>query len=342
MRKYIFLSLHIVTVIACSDNITNITINKPNFKEFITVPYDSICINEIIDIMSWKADNNKVYIFSPMSTDAFLFVYSFPQFDFLYKYGERGRGPNEFISVNWGNTKSDDEIILYDIMNRKLYSFISNDSICFIKQSFDLHGESESDILCKPFTMINRLNDSLFMMKVDSPDESYIEIVDLSKRKEISKLDSHLKRPEKSAYTPFDFILESYNKTVISVFRFMDRIEISNINEEFHIIPRIIINNGSDQSELKDYNDLKMYYTDVIFDGKCIYTVNQNGKNYEKSSIEIYNLDGTSRGLLLLDQYVELILLSSDSKTIYAYKPLLGSNIVYIYNVPDELASGSG
>ena len=337
MKKYIYVFLFSLFVVGCFQENKIKTVNKPNFKEFVSVCHDSIYIDQILHIWYWKADGNRAYIFSPRSTDAFIFVYSLPKFEFLYKYGSRGNGPNEYITVNWGDSKIENEFILYDIMKRKLYLYTSSDSMCFVKQSFDLHGEFQSDMLSKPFTMAHKLNDSIFLLKVDSPNESYLEIADLHNKKTVSHLHSHLKRPKQSAYTPFDFVIELYDNIIISAYYYIDRIEISEINEKFDIETKLIIGSELDQSSKNDYNNLDEYYTDIKCDGKLIFAVNQNGKSYENSSIEIFDINGSALGKLQLDQYIELILLSTDSKYIYGYNSLVESNFIYIYEVPEEL-----
>lgn len=65
------------------------------FDNPIAVKADSIAVDQIIKPSQWAVCNGKVVVVSE-STDSVFYVYSLPDFSFLYAWGRRGSGPGEF------------------------------------------------------------------------------------------------------------------------------------------------------------------------------------------------------------------------------------------------------
>lgn len=65
------------------------------FDNPIAVTADSIAVDQIIKPSQWAVGNGKAVVVSE-STDSVFYVYSLPDFSFLYAWGRRGSGPGEF------------------------------------------------------------------------------------------------------------------------------------------------------------------------------------------------------------------------------------------------------
>lgn len=57
---------------------------------------DSIAIHQIIKPERWTTGNDKAIILQGFGADSLFYVYSMPDFRFLYTWGARGEGPGEF------------------------------------------------------------------------------------------------------------------------------------------------------------------------------------------------------------------------------------------------------
>lgn len=69
--------------------------NATGFDNPIAVQADSIAVDQIIKPSQWAMCNGKAVVVSE-STDSVFYVYSLPDFGFLYAWGHRGGGPGEF------------------------------------------------------------------------------------------------------------------------------------------------------------------------------------------------------------------------------------------------------
>lgn len=65
------------------------------FENPIAVRADSIAVDQIIKPSQWAVCNGKAVVVSE-DTDSVFYVYSLPDFGFLYAWGRRGGGPGEF------------------------------------------------------------------------------------------------------------------------------------------------------------------------------------------------------------------------------------------------------
>lgn len=86
-----------------------------SFAQPIPLPVDSIKINQIVQVEDWTKAGDKALIFSPL-TEAVFYVYKLPEFRFLYSFGQKGEGPDdysEFMRLAEGNLMNDD-LYVYD------------------------------------------------------------------------------------------------------------------------------------------------------------------------------------------------------------------------------------
>jgi hypothetical protein len=148
-------------------------VEKSKFKEIMLSCVDSIILSDVANIWYCKYSNNRFYTCTSNGQRDFLRVYSYPDFSLLYKYGSKGQGPGEFISVNWAKTQVEDEFILYDIMKKQLHVFRSGDTVptkiglsgSFVSSSSGGMSKSSSSVCSSPkisSNLSNGITNSIF------------------------------------------------------------------------------------------------------------------------------------------------------------------------------------
>jgi hypothetical protein len=305
-------------------------VEKSKFKEIMLSCVDSIILSDVANIWYCKYSNNRFYTCTSNGQRDFLRVYSYPDFLLLYKYGSKGQGPGEFISVNWAKTQVEDEFILYDIMKKQLHVFISGDTVPTKINSYSLYDGDGFAGLSKPFTMINKINDSIFLMKVNLLEQITLETADLKNRKVLHT------SPGSFAFTKsdvgyYDFEVEYRDSIIVSAFHNIDRIEISKIDKDYNIIKKIITGDSYVDTG-QDIDDATIFYTDVKCEGNRIYALYQN-ENSNNSTIEVYDLEGNAIHKWLLDNYVKIFFISPDSNYLYGYHQSMESDILLKYRI---------
>ena len=68
---------------------------KESFASAELLAPDSIAIEQILQPMAWKTSGDKAVLLS-MKTDSAFFVYRLPAFEYLYSFGAKGEGPDDF------------------------------------------------------------------------------------------------------------------------------------------------------------------------------------------------------------------------------------------------------
>ncbi|MBQ5815727.1 MAG: hypothetical protein IIW30_07125, partial [Flavobacteriales bacterium] len=66
------------------------------FDKTEKLTYDSIAVNEILKPSDWFAlESSRAVVHSPRSEKLF-YVYSLPEWKYLYNYGNKGEGPDDY------------------------------------------------------------------------------------------------------------------------------------------------------------------------------------------------------------------------------------------------------
>lgn len=333
MRKYTIWLLFSVIVLGCTKQKQHEDFfNKERtFTEFQEMEIsDSIEIAETFDILSWKINANNLCFVTYGVTNNFLSVYSYPSCRKLYGYGKIGQGSNEFITLNCGDAIAKD-ILLYDIMGHKLVQVTpEHDSIRVVK-TLPLYNDGKG--LCKPFTFISQIADDKYLMKVDESNFSYWDIVDLAQG-EILDSYKNLIRKEKSSYTPFDFIQNISDSTLIIAYKYIDRIEIYSITDN-KIKPRFALGNKNNQSDIKDYNNLMQYYLSVATYSGLILCLKSSDGTETGDIIETYDFNGSPKETYFLKKKVSSINVDADGH-IVGYVSAIDKTILYRFIKKDK------
>ena len=107
----------------------------------VVYPADSIAIDEILMPVYWnRVGEDKIVLFSE-GTDTVVYAYTFPDFDFLYKWGVQGEGPEDFQGTAYGiglSGEGDDTLRIP--MRNKMRKYVMEDStaVCVDVKPYDI------------------------------------------------------------------------------------------------------------------------------------------------------------------------------------------------------------
>lgn len=343
VARYFSIFAIILIIYGCAsapDNSKDIEIiQSPLLKETPLKSTNIIKLNhKAMDLWQWKIVNtNKIIALHP-DQDSILYVYSFPGFKLLGGFGRVGRGPSEFVTYNWGQTASKDGVILYDIMKKSLYDFEMVKDSLILRKTFSLYSGAEGNArLIKPFTKIQRLEDNIFLLKVDEPATTNLEIADLENQLLLSSFPVEFEsRNFDTGYPPFDFEITLSGKNLILPYNYMDRIEFCTIDKNYKIERKKIIGDSKDQVSL-DESERVSYYMDVQNDGKYIYLLNLSNANFEMQNhnvyIDVYTVEGEPVKRFVLAELLLKILVDPATNKLYGYSQSENSDNVYVYEL---------
>ena len=309
-------------------------IEKPSFDFNSFVKSDSIKIPDLLKIQPlwWAVKNDKIVMVSPQNNDYYLYVFSLPQFNLLYKYGTRGQGPNEFVLVSWINMLNENQIGLYDSPKKNMYIYDLYADTLQLNKTFnysDLERES-------PFSLIQQIEGTEFIFKAYNRQNTVIDFVDINTGEISQTFTPFLKRKNKRSHYTAYLLKASANKNMIAfAYLFIDRIELFHINKDKLAEPFLIIGDKKNQED-KRMDDYDVYYTDVHCDNKYIYALSQQGEkneNIKNSAIEIYDLNGVPIKKITLDRHIRYFTIDDKNSVIYGNDSYSDFDYVYVYKI---------
>jgi hypothetical protein len=316
---------------SCTDDVPYRTIKKPLFNNTMTLFADSIQIPCPITVSHWKVSDDKMVILSPQNRDNFLYIFSLPDFKLMYKYGVYGPGPDEFIAANWVNMSRENQLGLYDIPKLKMYTYDMTADTLAINKTFNFSKWRHN--VCRPYAGIRQLNDSIFLLRADMGNEVEIETVNINTGQVLHVFSNLLEYKSTESTATYSFDMLTVGNRLVLDYLCVDRLEFFSINND-EITPSFVIGSDKDQPDVEDFNDYAIYYTDIRSDDHYIYVLYQEGEklsDLRRSSIEVYQEDGSPVAKLLLDRYIISFALDTERNFIYGYSPDNSFDYVYKY-----------
>ena len=341
ISKYIICLVLPIILSGCKTKSKNVAVKileKPTFNEVSLASSDSIKLgSKLLELWYWKRVGDKVVVQEP-NQDHVLYIYALPDFNLVNGYGTIGRGPGEFIVVNWGQTPDSTGVLIYDIMKKELYDLELAGDTLKTKSTYALptfESEDGNKNLAKPFTMIQKLTDDIFLMKVDDMEKTTLEVMDLRKSNTLFTLPFEFENRDKLGYSPFDFNISATKKQMILGYWNMNRIEFYSISEDYQLIPRVIIGNKEDQSDIPE-EDWKDYYVSMDMDESYVYLLNNSAVNAHAGKgtyVDIYTLEGAPVNRMILSEYITNIMLNASKHKFYGYYQFERESLVYVYDL---------
>ena len=297
---------------------------------------DSIKIDNLyIDVWNWAVKNEQIVILSKENRDNFLYVFSLPKFGPVYKCGNYGGGPDEFTAVNWINMLNNRQVGLYDIPRKKMYTYDLMSDTLVLNKTFEFRIWERN--VAPPYTSIQQINDSLFVMKADMKEFTELELVNINTGEILQIFRPMLERESKiRTSAPYIFNVSANNNNIVLAYNFINRLELFKLDDGVsQIKPFLVIGSAKDQSD-KKIEDYVVYYTDVYCNNKYIYALSQQGgmrESIKNSIIEIYTLDGVPVKKITLDKHLHYFTIDYKRGVIYGYDSYVDFNYVYVYKI---------
>ena len=292
---------------------------------------DSMKIEDTFDLLAWTIGKDAVAFVTYGLTEGFLSVYSYPACQKLYDDGKIGQGPDEFITLNAGNTSNKGSLILYDIMGRKLQQLAVRTDSVHVLQSLPLYVNQDG--FCKPFTDISLVDGNRYLMKVDDMQTSAWELADLEQGNVVDSYVNPIRKADTS-YTPFDFIQSVSDSIFLVAYKYIDRIEMYSISAN-KIHPLLVYGSSQDLSDLEDYNDLSYYYISVLSHAGHFYCLKSTDGTENGKIVEVYNLKGDCLAIYLLEREVASLAMDTE-RCLVGYAPEIDGTVLYRFSLPSE------
>lgn len=294
--------------VACSEkqaSESSTKLEKDFHEESVLTVKDSVVIDDVFRMLSWKVSDGRVCFLDGNRADTLLHVYSYPTGESIRNFLTIGNGPGQFIVVNSGECNGADDMLLYDIMRRKLSIYDIADNSTAPREEYSLPVDSLG--IAHPYTYITQVNDSVFLMKLDSDVKSAWQMADLKNAKILWE-NSNPYRDETISYTPFDFIQTVADSTILIAYRYMDLIETYGFSVDGGMSKKSSYGNPEDQSSIKDYNDLVYHNISVAKGPGNFYCLRSSNGDDWGNVVEVYDISsGKTKELCTLDKFVTSI-----------------------------------
>lgn len=169
MKRLAFFSFVVALFMAasCQNSSDKNTVADFSEPELLTLS-DSIAIDEILSPNGWQITDDKVVILSPKTEDQF-FVYRLPEFEYLYSFGPKGEGPDDFgfpLLDSYDSRQT--PLPIHDLRARKTYLYDIGDTQAEKTGAYD-----------NPITAPLHMYDSLFfrikMQPHTHPDDPLVQ-----------------------------------------------------------------------------------------------------------------------------------------------------------------------
>lgn len=311
----------------------------------INIELNSTTIDIPINILAPSAITileDKLLIFDNVK-DSLFKVFNLPAIDYLYSYGNLGRGPDEFIFVNFHYIKAiNNELELVD--NGRLKRLMINQYGFTTKKVITLPR------LENPINSPQRINDSIYVAdNIFTSDESEHLLINVNMKKIIGKFgrypndDLNIKDnvQKYQIYKKFNISSPAGNHFAV-FYKYFNRIKIYNssgdlqksINLEDCKIQKFSI-------EHRERNTI-YFYTDPFATEKYFYALRINipGIEYKKNfdtfrpELLIWDWDGNPTARCILDRPITSFTISEKYREIYGVNSMTESK-VYKFDLPE-------
>lgn len=286
---------------------------------------DSIEIPLNINLWNFAVKKSIVCFFSPTS-DKHCYIYGFADGRELYAIGEKGHGAGEFLSCNWCSTKSDNTVSLYDIMRGKLFVFdITEDGI---KDTTTYSLPKNEDGLTEPMTSIVQYDGDRFLAKRDG-ESTDLMLLDLNGGKILSSYHCGLRDGKGLSYTPYDYVFDVTNNTILLAYCYFDRIEEVKLKDGKFVT--LVIYGKRDFEEIPmNYDELQYENLSVSHSGNIFYILKSyNGLDYGHEVLCI-DVESNKNHIVRLDKDVKYIDVDVKGR-IVGYNEKENGSIIYVF-----------
>lgn len=333
----------------------------PYSSELTSVQYSYEGLTSILNAGEIINVDDRYLVVSDAEEEAIFKVFNLPELNYLYSWGRRGQGPDEYellplVDIN----TTEDKLIVYNLSSRNIYYYSVNDTTFIPDGHQSLSYENESGFLSK----VVRLNDSLFVADYGKfYEQTSHEYIALQPNLQTPRFtfgrfpSSGLTGPERyyqffktgvsnEARGEFASFYFYYNRFKVFNYEGEEQVYVhikdDSIAEVDNLTARIdTYTSGSESSfryrKAQWASDNYLYalgineYRDVI---------NENLDSF-RPSLEIWDWNGNQVYRAMFDTTITHFTVSEKHGNIYAYS-LLDNNSIYVYDIPEIIPLSSG
>ena len=317
---------------------------------------DSVAVNQIIRPARWAVSFGKAVVQSDM-TDSLFYVYSLPDFRFLYTWGRRGEGPGEFAAVTVVNARDGDTgaLMLEDYRRKSIRAFAVGDS-SFIPQDIlptfpDEKAFTDDRPLPGGFLGTKKLpagSPREYFYIRSRQDGAVLDSVPLWTYVEAKYTDQGNMYSLSRLNTPKVIVRDDRIALVYEMFRHIDFYRVSPqgrltlekaVGEEIDeaAIERMVAaRRASSQKGVVGFAATQDYLYTLYLEFEVLDWENKRG-DIRKKTVYVYDWDGREVRAYELERPATDILVTADGKTLFAYNALEDFDRVYRYDLENNL-----
>jgi hypothetical protein len=298
--KRFFVYWSLLFLINCSNN----DISSPEKKELKS---DKKLLEEIISPEFLTIAGNKLIISSSQS-DNMLYVYSLPDFKYLYSTGRKGSGPEEIQLFP----------MFCESLNQALYVW-GYGPVTIKKFDVNQNGELKlTDLIKLPryeaFNSMHILNDSLFIYYL--PDYLKIVKLDLKNNKYSDDIQMKKDNHKESYFYSNRGTIAANNSFLVFGYLFKKQINIYRVND-FKLHKKIAGNYKHNDPIVGDPKT-PVYYTNIVAGENYFYAL-CNGYKSNSVAMEVYDYNGSFVKEFTFDITPQLFAVDENNKMIYGF-----------------------
>lgn len=302
------------------------------FDKTDTLHADSVSINEVIQPVEWVVTDDKMVINTPKSENVF-YVYGLTDFNFLYSFGQKGEGPDEFRFPNLlsgskeGSVAVKDMSGLYTTFDIKDTNAVRNNSVKTRCDDVDMW-------------VISVINDS-FLVNRASGSEKY-QVIKIEKDGSLSVIDEVpsmcVKGKEEPiningmelAFTPTYNVPEmtSNGGNIAFLYNACPRMDIFSVSENGEFVYKKSIGDLSSLKELSrmDFSEKDKFCPSMEATSERIYA-------FYNDYVCVWDWSGNGVAKYFFDKKVDKFTVDEDNNRIYAYNSKNDFETVYVFDI---------
>lgn len=193
--------------------------------------------------------------------------------DFCH-WGLIGNGPEDYVSPGIMEGVVDRGVVLYGNTENKVVSYsLRNNRIAPLRWG-SMPEWIHSRALPRPYTRVASINDSICVGTYFLPRRVGADIFNWHTGSLLSELNLSIQQPEDNMSGPYEFKIAATSNKIIVAYRYINRVEVYNLNSDNHAELQCVLGNEDDQNDLyiADRDDeMIKYYSDVQCDSSHIY-----------------------------------------------------------------------
>lgn len=307
-----------------------------------------IPINEIIKIGNIYKMKDFCILRDVQSNAKYNFyVYSYPEFKFLYSFCPKGNGAEEYLMPTVIKNTKGNLFSFRDHGTDKYVTYQLNDTCATLLDEFQLMSNSD-----RFFWEINYICDDRYVLKNANSKQSSRDLWNIKDNIRLDTLPNTfdlVSKMKKNYYTEFDDVwISASNNNVAFAYFFIDRIELgivegkkmrltNNIGKSSAPDFYLFTNNSASGKYKYNVDNNIVYYEDLVSTTHSVYGLYAGVpwgdlEKYHSSLIEVYDWKGTPIKLLNLNESIASMAIDETEKKIFGINPDLNEDSILVFS----------